>query len=328
MAGFDFLHSTTYDPQLEQQDEIANMMASDEASQDDDPNNPEDLQEIQDQDVSDLEELNDDEHEEISDSDADKMATDTFDYENDQPDEIDYQLMGYLMGDGGSQAPQQSQRPQMQAGGGTYANAGTVYGPNSGVDTEAIRRLNSIKFSSLNSSTSKYQTPVPNTAGLREQADNFIENDPTARKMGITIAQYGAPAGGHSVRYAAGGNVSYEYNNPANRWQTGGAVTGINTMQQHIGKTRYNFPGMKMKMPIGLHQAGGRTLYANDDQTKRVGLNNQNYQRAVLNLKGDNTIRGLDNNKPVAVTDGNKYRVLHGPQDTETFNGKVYEKRL
>jgi hypothetical protein len=76
------------------------------------------------------------------------------------------------------------------------------------------------------------------------------------------------------------------------------------------------------------YQFGGDTLYANDYETQRIGLNNPNYNTAVFNTKGSNTFRGLDNHQPVAVTDGSKYKVLYGPQDTAKFSGKVYEKRL
>jgi hypothetical protein len=72
----------------------------------------------------------------------------------------------------------------------------------------------------------------------------------------------------------------------------------------------------------------GGTLYANDKQSQYVGLNHPGYNSAVLNLTGNNTIRGLDNNQPVAVTDGSRYKILIGNKDTAKFNGRVYEQRL
>jgi len=75
-------------------------------------------------------------------------------------------------------------------------------------------------------------------------------------------------------------------------------------------------------------QFGGKTLYADSEETLRRGLNDNAYDQAHLKLKGTNVIRGLDNNQPVAVTDGSKYKVLTGPQDTAKFKGNVYEKRL
>jgi hypothetical protein len=75
------------------------------------------------------------------------------------------------------------------------------------------------------------------------------------------------------------------------------------------------------------YQFGG-ILYADDYETQRIGLNDPNFNTAVLNLKGTNTIRGLDNHQPVAVTDGSKYKVLNGPQDTAKFSGPVYEQKM
>jgi hypothetical protein len=347
----DYLHSTTYDPQMEDQQDIVDMMSSDAADQDG-SNNPEDLTDLGENDMQDLEEHQDEddpEMEEISADDADKLSPDRFDFENDQPDQIDYQLMGYMMGDSEGKGGQ-----KMQYGGSTLGTAQTVYGPGSGVDQNMVKKLNSVKFAGLNRTASRYNVEPPkqsdfmdvqNYNNIRAKAEQFLQNDPTGRSMGITAAQMGG--GTHDVRYQAGGKVGPEYNNPANRWQAGGYNTGYQfggkPIMQHPLHTRFNVPGSKMGMPIGLHQAGGtydflrhkrqvggdsNVLHANDDMTKRVGLNDQNYSKAILNLKGQNTIRGLDNRQPVAVTDGNKYKVLRGPEDTDQFNGKVFEKRL
>jgi hypothetical protein len=113
-----------------------------------------------------------------------------------------------------------------------------------------------------------------------------------------------------------------QYMTPTNRY-LGGKWTESDSAWDYQPYNDYYKP------PI--HEAklqNGGTLYANDYETQRIGLNNPNFDTAVLNLKGKNTIRGLDNYEPVAVTDGSKYQVLHGPQDTAKFNGKVYEKRL
>lgn len=75
-------------------------------------------------------------------------------------------------------------------------------------------------------------------------------------------------------------------------------------------------------------QTGGNTLYADTYEQQRIGLNNPNYNTAVFSTKGTNTFRGLDSYEPVAVTDGSKYKVLYGPQDTAKFSGKVYEQKL
>lgn len=95
--------------------------------------------------------------------------------------------------------------------------------------------------------------------------------------------------------------------------------------------------GLKMANPnhgtaphlhIETMKYGGGTLLAQDEQTQRIGLNDPNYSEAFFPLKGTNTFRGLDNNRPVAVTDGSKYKILVGKNDTAKFKGNVYEKKL
>jgi hypothetical protein len=92
-------------------------------------------------------------------------------------------------------------------------------------------------------------------------------------------------------------------------------------------------PTPVVKAPRGkvtprIYQNGGNTLYAETYNQQRIGLNNPNYNTGVFNTKGTNTFRGLDSYEPVMVTDGNKYKVLHGPQDTAKFTGKVYEQKM
>lgn len=284
--AYDFLSETTQEPQLAQQEQILNMLASQSAAAD--PNDLSNLEEIQDSDMNDLVSIDDEEspqeHEELSDEDADRMATDTHDFENEDLDPIDYQLMGYLMGDASQSPSQQQSKQPMQTGG--YSGAGTIYSEASAPWFK--NKVNAIKFSSLNRPTSKYVAQVPPTnmdsQTINNQASKVIQNDPIAQRMGIRIPT--AKVGG---AYTVG-------------YQNGGA---------------YN---------VG-YQAGG-TLFADDEATLRRGLNDASYKRAVLNLKGNNTVRGLDNHQPVAVSDGSKYRILRGPHDTDNFNGKVFEKRL
>jgi hypothetical protein len=82
------------------------------------------------------------------------------------------------------------------------------------------------------------------------------------------------------------------------------------------------------KLTPRIYQNGGNTLYAETYNQQRIGLNDPNYNTAIFNTKGTNTFRGLDNYQPVMVTDGSKYKVLNGPQDTAKFSGKVYEHKL
>lgn len=86
----------------------------------------------------------------------------------------------------------------------------------------------------------------------------------------------------------------------------------------------WQYGGSTSKYEFG----GQNTLYADTYEQQRIGLNNPNYNTAVFNTKGTNTFRGLDNHQPVAVTDGSKYKVLYGPQDTAKFTGKVYEQKM
>jgi len=72
----------------------------------------------------------------------------------------------------------------------------------------------------------------------------------------------------------------------------------------------------------------GGTLHAETYEQQRIGLNDPNYSSGVFNTKGTNTFRGLDSYEPVMVTDGSKYKVLHGPEDTAKFSGKVYEQKM
>jgi hypothetical protein len=75
-------------------------------------------------------------------------------------------------------------------------------------------------------------------------------------------------------------------------------------------------------------QYGGKTLYADSEQIQRIGLNNPNFNQALFPLKGINTFRGLDSKQPVMVTDGSKYKILVGKQDTAKFKGNVYETKI
>lgn len=262
-----------------------------------DQSDPNDLQELNENDINDLEEQDDNSDlEEVTDSEADSLATDTHDFENEDIDPIDAQLMSYIMS--GNQ--QQESAPSKQYGGNAgMGSASTVYG-DIAENKWLTNRTNNIKFAGFNQNRSKYAASLPTPSAIRDQSsfdtikDNAIQsisNDPVAQKMGVNVMGNAKMGGAYSTNY-----------------QTGG---------------RYTFPGQERTK-----QFGGDTLFANSEAVMRQGLNNDNYQKAVLNLKGNNTIRGLDNHQPVAVTDGRKYQVLHGPKDTAQFNGKVFEKRV
>jgi hypothetical protein len=98
------------------------------------------------------------------------------------------------------------------------------------------------------------------------------------------------------------------------------ASMGLKTIDPNHGTAKH--------IHIQKKQYGGSTLVADTPEQQYKGLNDSNYDKAVLNLVGHNVIRGLDNNQPVAVTDGKKYQVLVGKHDTATFHGKVYEHKI
>lgn len=94
------------------------------------------------------------------------------------------------------------------------------------------------------------------------------------------------------------------------------------------GRPRIWLPEEEQKYGGRSYQTGGDTLYATTPETQRIGLNDPTYNKAYMNLRGTNTIRGLDNKQPVAVTNGSKYQILKGPKDTASFTGPIFEQRL
>jgi hypothetical protein len=85
----------------------------------------------------------------------------------------------------------------------------------------------------------------------------------------------------------------------------------------------YNIP---ISDYIGMKQRGG--MVANTRKAQNYGLNNPDYDQMYFPNEGFQTFRGLDNGEPVHVQDQRgKYRVLTGPNDTDTFYGNVFEKR-
>jgi len=64
-------------------------------------------------------------------------------------------------------------------------------------------------------------------------------------------------------------------------------------------------------------------------QQQHEGLNNPLYDMMTFPLSGKNEFRGLDTGLPVKITDEKgKTKVLKGPQDIDTFQGNVYERRM
>lgn len=153
--------------------------------------------------------------------------------------------------------------------------------------------------------TGKTRNPVKPSSTLLEAmsvyAPSSDNNDPVryanfiAKQLGITV------------------------NTPISKIDTDKWANAIEKME---GNKSGNNPGNLRR------QSGGRATIATTPESQFVGLNVDGLDELILPLSGKNTIRGLDNYQPVAVTDGFKYKVLMGPEDTEQFNGTVYEKRL
>lgn len=102
--------------------------------------------------------------------------------------------------------------------------------------------------------------------------------------------------------------------------QLGGFIKNKSTYSQSTPNAKF---GGNMRF-----NTGSRTLIADNPAALMKGLNNNDYNKAVLKLSGTNPIRGLDSGQPVAVTDGSKYKILRGPNDMANFTGNVYEQRI
>lgn len=167
------------------------------------------------------------------------------------------------------------------------------------------KKTNGVKLDRLNGNISKYLNTWPQQ--LREQAVATSGND-DQHVEGSEHYQNNAV----DLRY---NDDIYNYiqNDPKAKQY------GISLLNPDHGTAKH--------IHLQTKQAGGE-LYADTPETLRRGLNNPSYNSATLDLKGTNTIRGLDNYQPVAVTDGSKYQVLTGPQDTTKMTGKVYEQRM
>lgn len=92
------------------------------------------------------------------------------------------------------------------------------------------------------------------------------------------------------------------------------------TLREYVNKTKRNLPA---------RQSGGFIPTAILPEDQRTGLNNSHYNEMLFNTEGYNQFRGLDNFDPVYIVDeNNKQRVLIGPNQTSTFQGKVFEQNL
>jgi hypothetical protein len=194
---------------------------------------------------------------------------------------------------------------------------GVVEMSNQKFDSLPMRKLNYDFQPSGYRSTSKgrivplYERPTQGGDNINVQpSGRFLDPSQKPTKYSITYRDESSPSKQNST-----------YFNSKKEWQdfiNSGVYNPISTSQTEDSATAAGY----------VNRQYGGMLYANDEYSQTTGLNDPSYNNALLNLRGVNTIRGLDNYQPVAVTDGRKYKILKGPKDTAKFSGPVYEQRL
>lgn len=311
--AYDFLNKTTFTDDLAQQKNMINYLSSHIADQGDADYDKSDDYNVD----SDLIQMvanspDEQQQQEQPQEEVDPRIDTDYDYDDDGVSDNDLALINSMFNN--EQAPQE----QEQANSSPYTTGYYNTSPQA-VDLNWLKlKSNNVKLAGLNQNISKYLTGLPedvranlvatsgndqehtqgsehydnNAIDLRydDKAYNFIKNDPTAQQMGIKML------------------------NPNH-----GTAPHI-----HLQSKQYGGSVKPSKYAFG----GSTTLFADTEETLRQGLNDNSYDKAVLKLSGENTIRGLDNNQPVAVTDGSKYKILKGKNDTSTFKGNVYETKL
>lgn len=221
-----------------------------------------------------------------------------FDFDKEEDDNTDMELLSFLF----------SEKEGDAEGAGNLRNTNRVVNINdvpNGLEWLKAKSAN-VKFQSLDQNISKYLNTLP---------DNL--------RKGLVATS------GNDDKHAKG---SKHYDNQAIDLRFDDKVYNFiqnDPVFQQLGlKVLDPNHGTAPHIHIEKKQFGGKTLFADSEEVQRIGLNDPNYNKAVLNLVGTNTIRGLDNNQPVAVTDGSKYKVLKNKYDTAKFHGKVYEQKL
>lgn len=294
--AYDYLNTTTYENQLQDQEDMLQYMMDQENA----PEGTGDLETIE----PDLIEMlgKEDGTDEPSEEQPEPEENAEFNYDDDDTN-TDMEFLNFLFDE-----------KDVESQGGNSIGQARNFVDGVNPDLNWLKtKTNNVKLGGLNANISKYLSGLPanlrsglvatsgnddthaegskhygnNAIDLRfnQQAYDFISNDPVAKNLGLKVL------------------------NPNH-----GTAKHIHLESKQYGGKYQNF--------------GGKTLFADSEEVLRRGLNNPSYNDAVLKLTGSNTIRGLDNYQPVSVTDGSKYEVLTGPQDTAQFNGSVYEKRL
>lgn len=222
--------------------------------------------------------------------DDNRVNPNQFDFTNDVINSDDSSVYGLLFGDD-DEAPRQSTGSATQA---------------SGLDW-LKKKTDQVNLNGINPNISKYLSSLPDD----------IKNE--------LVATSGDDGDEHveGSQHYQGNAVDLRWNPQAWNYiqkDPNFGTSGLKTINPDHGTAKH--------IHIQTKQYGGGMLVANTPNELYTGLNDTNYNHAVLNLVGNNTIRGLDSGRPVAVTDGSKYRVLYGKHDTDTFKNKVYESRL
>lgn len=319
--AYEYLNETTFTRDLQQQEEMLNYLQSSQPSEQEDYFDS-DLVQILTNEIEQDDEVQETPVEE-------SPAQDVFDFDNQQMDDTDNELLSFLFQREGSQegagtlSVAQNQVPDYQM------NLLRQYDPNTmTTDISWLKtKSDKVKLQNLGTPLSKYLNTLPQA--LREKAlatsgndQKHVENSRHYKDKAIDL-RYNKELYDYILKDPIRKQMGLRLLDPNH-----GNAPHIHLDYQYGGK--YEVPKAKSGMSLkrkSKYQNGG-TLYANDEQTQRIGLNNPSYNQAYLNLTGNNTIRGLDNYQPVAVTDGKKYKVLTGPKDKDIFNGKVYEVRL
>ena len=296
--AYDFLKETTYTSQLDDQARLADYLASQAAAQagtDEETYNtdPDSYDESEYQPTVET----DDQPEEVHSSD------DTFNNSDDDQTASDIALLDFIFSGSSSE-----QNPE---GAGSLLNAGTVISNNTNLDW-LHRKTNNVNIDNLNPNISKYLNNLP-----KALQDKLVATSGNDDKHATNSRHYHNNA--LDLRYDQD-VYNHIKNDPVAK------QLGITTLDPNHGTAPHIH--IQTKQYGGKYSVGGNTLYAADEEVQRLGLNNPSYDQAYFPMKGVNTFRGLDNHQPVAVTDGTKYKVLHGPKDTAQFNGNVYESKI
>jgi hypothetical protein len=294
--SYDYLNETTYTNDLAQQQDMLGYISSQLANEENDGFIDFDSDLIE---IADNEEVqnNEPEVEEPTSENNPEIELD------DDMDGTDMELLNFLF----------SEKSPDSEGAGSLRDAQTVISDYDDVSSNInwLRtKSNNVKFQGLNQNISKYLNTLPDN--LRGSLLATSGNDQQHVK---------------NSKHYEDEALDLRFDKQAYDFMTKDPVLqrlGLKVLPPDHGTA----PHIHLeKMKYGGSKSNN-TLYADSEEVQRIGLNNPNYNKAVLNLAGNNTIRGLDNNQPIAVTDGKKYKVLKGKYDTSTFNGKVYEEKL